>query len=70
MTIKKLTEEFKFRYIDTELTKEEIDSLSKEQWKALYFYMVKRDAPFKESPVSALKTILGIKSRTKKESKR
>jgi len=54
----KLTENLKFRYVDTELTKKEISKLTKEDWIKLYFYMVKRDKPFKKGVVSTIKELL------------
>ena len=54
----KLTSDLKFRYIDTELSKEEILNLTREDWMKLYLYMVKRDKPFKKGIISTIKEIM------------
>lgn len=54
----KLTDDFKFRYVDTELTKEEIEELSKNEWRRLYLYMVERDKPFKKGIFSAIREMI------------
>lgn len=50
----KLTDDLMFRYVDTDLTEEEIDKLTKENWKELYLYMVKRDKSFKKGILSTM----------------
>jgi len=48
MKNKKLTEDLKFKYVNTELTEKEISQMTKEEWEGLYLYMVQRDKPYKK----------------------
>lgn len=54
----KLTSDLKFRYVDTELSKEEILNLTKEDWMKLYLYMVQRDKPFKKGIIPTMKELM------------
>ena len=58
-----MKEEFKFRFVDSNLTKEEVQNLTKEEWIELYNYQLVRDKEMRNlSPFEIFKLMLNKNS--------